>query len=232
MKNKVALIDMDGVLCRWDDSMVPYLKSLESPLEQGLYDYSNVCPLQQKYKHIEARADLVMSRQGFWTGLKPYESGLEIYSRIAKKFETYILTKALKKCSLAWKEKVDWLHRYIGNDIHIMVVTDKKLVKGDLMVDDLPKNADEWLETNPNGRVLMPLREYNKNYKRKNVDLWDDSCIGQDWEAINDYEDRECILRDVYDYAIPNKVIDEVLWEPKSKPKRCDICGRLHCPEH
>ncbi len=177
---KIALVDMDGVLCRWDDTMIPALKSMESPLEKGLYDYSDVWPLQEKYPHIENRANMIMSKQGFWTSLKPYESGLRLYKELTKNFTVYILTKALKNCSLAWKEKVDWLHKYIGDNIHIMVVTDKRLVMGDLLVDDLPKNAEQWLPNNRNGQVIMPLRSYNKHlaissdWYAKKVSLWDD----------------------------------------------------------
>lgn len=196
---------MDGVLSRWDESMVPALQSMECPAEKGMYDYNDIWPLQKNYPYIEARCNMVMSKQGFWTGLRPYEAGLQLYKYIAERFDTYILTKALKECSLAWKEKVDWLHKYIGNNIHIMVVTDKKLVKGDLMVDDLPKNAEEWLKTNPNGRVIMPIRPYNKDFLAQNVSLWSDGTVKRD---ISDFGD---IIHEEYDFSVPHKIIYETL---------------------
>ena len=207
MGKKIALVDLDGCLCRFDDSMIPALKNMESPAEVGTYDYSDVWKLQQGRPYMKARIKSIMSKQGFWTGLKPYEAGLELYRYIAERFETYILTKALKECSLAWKEKVDWVHKYIGNDVGIMVVTEKKLVKGDLLFDDLPENCHNWLETNPNGRVIMPKRRYNFNRinGENRIHLWDDSPTKQ---YISDFGE---VIKEDYDFSVPHKVIEEVL---------------------
>lgn len=207
MAKKVALVDMDGCLCRWDDSMIPALQSMESPQEAGLYDYSDIWPLQDNHPHMRQRAKFVMSKQGFWTGLKPYEAGIQLYWHLSRNFTTYIVTKALRYCSLAWKEKVDWLHKYIGNNIHIMVVTDKKLVMGDILFDDLPENGHEWLVNNPNGRVIMPKRRYNFNRinGENRIHLWDDSPTKQ---YISDFGE---VIKEDYDFSIPHKVIEEVL---------------------
>ena len=202
MAKKVALVDLDGCLCRWDDAMIPALRSMESPGES--YDYSDVWMVQRDRPYMKARVKSIMSKQGFWTGLKPYEAGLELYRYIAERFETYILTKALKECSLAWKEKVDWVHKYIGNDVGIMVVTEKKLVKGDLLFDDLPENCHNWLETNPNGRVIMPNRRYNtlRVTEEPRIHVWNDSI------TVNAFGE---VVKADYDFTVPHKVISEVL---------------------
>ena len=207
MDKKIALVDMDGCIARWDDSMIPALQSMESPQEAGLYDYSDIWPLQDNHPHIRQRAKFVMSKQGFWTGLKPYEAGIQLYWHLSRNFTTYIVTKALRYCSLAWKEKVDWLHKYIGNDIHIMVVTDKKLVMGDILFDDLPENGHEWLVNNPNGRVIMPKRRYNFNRinGENRIHLWDDSPIKKKMQHVSDFSET------IYDFSVPHKVIEEVL---------------------
>jgi 5'(3')-deoxyribonucleotidase len=152
-----------------------------------------------------------MSKQGFWTGLKPYEAGLELYRYIAERFETYILTKALKECSLAWKEKVDWVHKYIGNDVGIMVVTEKKLVKGDLLFDDLPENCHNWLETNPNGRVIMPNRRYNtlRVNEESRINVWNDNQLEKYTDSSGSTDTR-------FDFSVPHKVINEILGEVRA----------------
>lgn len=204
---KIALVDLDGCLVRYDDTMIPLLKKMESPQEKGLYDYSDCWLLQDKFPHIEERMSLIMSKQGFWTGLAPYESGLRLYDELIKHFKVYILTKAVRKCSLSWKEKVDWLHKWIGLKLdEIMVVTNKEQVMGDLLYDDLPENGHKWLKNNPKGRVLMPIRRYNieRIKDEPRIVAWDDSPKNL---PINSYGD--CIRK--IDFGVPKMVIEQVL---------------------
>jgi len=197
---KIALVDMDYTICNFQEPMELYLRSLESPEEIGKYDYSNLWKLEGEHPHIGKRIRTILSKHSFWANLKPIEAGLELYKYIANHFETYILTKALKECSLAWREKVDWLHRYIGKDIEIMVVTNKKLVHGDLLFDDMPENAEDFLRLNPNGRVIMPRREHNKHINTKeNVYVWNDSLK------------KDLSFSVSYDFSGPHKIIQEVL---------------------
>lgn len=207
MLKKIALIDMDYVLCDYQATMEPYLKSLESPEEVNKYDYSNMWVLEKEYPHIKRRLHPIMSKQGFWTGLKPIDAGLQLYKYISERFETYILSKALKNCSLAWKEKVDWLHKYIGNNIEIMLVTNKKLVVGDLLVDDMPENAEDFLKLNPKGRVIMPIRKHNESLLfgpcDDRIDLWDDS--------LHFVERPNGLPTQLYNFKIPYATIEEVL---------------------
>lgn len=207
MPKKIALIDMDYVLCDYQATMEPYLKSLESPEEVDKYDYSNMWVLEKEYPHIKRRLHPIMSKQGFWTGLKPIDAGLQLYKYISERFETYILSKALKNCSLAWKEKVDWLHKYIGNNIEIMLVTNKKLVVGDLLVDDMPENAEDFLKLNPKGRVIMPIRKHNESLLfgpcDDRIDLWDDSLYFT--ERLNGTPTQS------YNFKIPYDTINTIL---------------------
>ena len=211
MKNKIALIDMDYTVCDYADSMIPALQKLESPEEKDKYDYTNIWELEKKYPHIANRFHSIHSKQGFWLNLKPIEPGLELYKKLSTKFKTYIVTKALKWCSLAWREKVDWIHKWIGNDVEIMVVTDKRQVMGDLLFDDQSDNAINWLVNNPNGRVLIPKRPHNKQFELENTDprivFWDDNETISKTDAAGDSEK-------VIDFSIPNKLIEEVLNPP------------------
>lgn len=196
--------------------MIPMLKSLESEEEAGKYNYEGNLWDIEKHKGIRNRINLIMSKQGFWTNLKPLEAGLTLYKYISERFDTYILTKARKECSLGWKEKVDWIHKYIGNNVNILVVTEKKIVMGDLLFDDYYKNATNWLVNNPNGRVLIPKRKSNRKEEAENKDerivFWDDSLKG-----MNTYYQSEPLTQQqkdnmsVYDFTVPHNLIDSIL---------------------
>ena len=201
MNKKIALVDLDYTLVQFSEGMIPELKKLEAPNENN--DYSNLISHEKEY--IVNRMRSVFSKQGFWINLPPNEACMMLYKYIAERFETYILTKALNYCSLAWKEKVDWIHKHLGQNINIMVVTDKKLVRGDLLFDDDPRNADSWLKYNPNGRVLMPIRSHNKDATvDTNVIKWDDSL-----KLVQRPLDRG--PTQLYDFSIPHKLIEQIL---------------------
>ncbi len=211
MNKKIALIDLDHTVVDWDAGMIPLLKELESPEEKGLYDYSDMWALEKKHPHIANRFHSIHSKQGFWLNLKPIQAGLDLYHEASKNFKVYILTKALKWCSLAWKEKVDWIHKWIGKDVEIMVVTDKQLVRGDFLYDDLPKNAIDWLNNNPDGRVLMPTRAHNKQFQAttndNRVTFWDDTKTVSKMDAFGDNEI-------VTDFHIPHQFLKSILNAP------------------
>lgn len=168
---------MDGCIADWNTPAVRMLKELESPAEAGLYDYDNVHLMQDKFPHFENRVNLIMERKGFWLGLEPIRQGIDLYWELTKHFDTYILTKAPAKSSLAWGEKVEWLHKHIDPNIkRIKIVSeDKGMVYGDIFFEDYGKNIRSWTSKHPNGVVIMPNRTWNQEVNLPNVFRWDDS---------------------------------------------------------
>lgn len=203
---KVAMIDMDETIVDWASVMIPALKDLESSEESGKYDYSDTWKVEKTYPFINKRLKYIMSKQGFWTSLKPIESGLELYRKILKteKFVVYLLSKCRKECSLAWKEKIDWIHKYLGYDANIYLVTDKKYIYGDLLIDDVIENAEDFLSRNPKARVIMPSRTYNNCYLNERVYRWNDSPIKKTISNAG-------VVTNVYDFRGPLQVIKQVL---------------------
>lgn len=206
-EKKIALVDMDGCIADWNTPAVEQLKELESPDEKGLYDYDNVHLMQDKYPHFARRADLIMERKGFWLNLQPITAGIALYWKLAKKFDTYILTKAPAKSSLAWGEKIEWLHKHIDPNIKKIIVTsyDKGMVYGDIFFEDYGKNIRSWTTKHPHGYVIMPSRTWNQDVKDiPNVYRWTD---GYDNESNGVVED----------------LIERVANDIHSRPTRCNF---------
>lgn len=218
MPKKIALVDLDFVLCDWSEGIIPELKKLESPEEATMnYDYSDTWKLGDKYPYIENRIRLVMSKRGIWKNLKPIWAGMRLYRDIEKRFDTYILSKASKHCDLVWGEKAEWVHRHLGYETNMMLVTDKKHICGDLLFDDMPENAEYFLELNPKGRVIMPIRKHNEFLLFGECDdriaLWDDSPTEEyiSGDIKLDVGHDEIGKKLSYDFTVPHKVIEEVL---------------------
>lgn len=171
---------MDGCIADWNTPAIEQLKELESPDEKGVYDYNNVHLMQDKHPHFSRRVDLIMERKGFWLNLKPIYTGIELYWVLSKLFDTYILTKAPAKSSLAWGEKIEWLHKHISPDIKKIIVTsyDKGMVYGDIFLEDYGKNIHSWTKKHPHGHVIMPNRTWNQDVQDiPNVHRWGDADI-------------------------------------------------------
>lgn len=202
---KIALCDLDFCLVSWSEGMILELRKLEHPDEVGKYDYSNTWKLEAQYPHISNRIKAIMSKRGFWKNLKPIEAGMQLYRYINERFKTYIVTKANKYCDLVWGEKAEWVHKNLGYDVNLMVVTDKEQIKGDLLFDDDTRNVEPFLKINPNGRVIMPIRPHNKLYQRKNVYMWAENPTEEYVDSFSG------LTKTCYDFRMPHKVIDEVL---------------------
>ena len=209
IKNKpVAYVDLDHTLVNWDDTVIEYLKSIESPSEKGKYDYSGDIWEIEKIPGIRNRLNLIMSKKNFWNELDPIESGMQLYMRLVDAgFEVCILTKATIKCSLVWEEKIEWIRHNLG-DVEVNIVSGTKgRHLGDLLVDDFVKNAEEWILNNPNGHVIVPIRKSNKNYKptHPNIHMWDDSPVK---EYVSDFGE---IMKTDYNFSLPNRIIKQIV---------------------
>lgn len=219
MSKKVALVDLDYTISDWHGSMIPELLKLESSDEVGKYDYSNTWKLEAQYPHISNRIKAIMSKRGFWKNLKPIEAGMQLYRYINERFKTYIVTKANKYCDLVWGEKAEWVHKNLGYDVNLMVVTDKEQIKGDLLFDDDTRNVVSFLKTNPQGKVIIPIRPHNASFtirsdiNPKRYCMWDDSPTNHyiSGEIKLDVGNDKIGKKFCYDFTLPHRIINEVL---------------------
>lgn len=166
----IGLFDMDGSLADFDGALRRDLERMRAPQEPppGADLWENTPP------YMEERMRLIRSSPGWWRSLPPIEAGFVVY-RLAQElgFNNQVLTKGPKWFATAWQEKLEWCQRYFGDDIDVHVVSDKKVVYGKFLYDDYPGYMLRWLEHRPRGLGIMPVTEWNKDFRHPNVLRWD-----------------------------------------------------------
>jgi 5'-nucleotidase len=173
----VALFDLDGSLADYVGALVRDMNELAGPDDEPI-TIDNLYSIENKHAYIQNRMRLIKRQTNWWLNLAPINSGM-LALDIAKKigFDIHILSKGPKKASIAWKEKLEWCQRYLGEDIDVHVGSDKGLVYGKVLYDDYPEYMDAWLAHRPRGLGIMPVTSYNKSYKHPNVIKWDGTNV-------------------------------------------------------
>jgi len=101
------------------------------------------------------------SREGFFQELKPLPDAILGIELLAKKYETYILTRPSIKNLHCYTEKARWVHNHLGYEWvnKLIICPDKALLKGkgNWLIDDV-----EW--KNFEGNQLM-FKKDSTNWK-------------------------------------------------------------------
>lgn len=151
LRDTIALIDMDGVLCDHDAAIDRDLKALLGD------DLTKITPDTK-----ERIIGLIRAQSGWWSNLAPIPLGFQIVDVLRDiGFQLNILTKGPNRAKNAWTEKVNWCAQHIP-DANVTVTDGKKgLVYGRVFVEDWPDNIVHWIARRPRGIVLMPDRPSN-----------------------------------------------------------------------
>ena len=180
---QIAYFDLDGSLADFYGTMSRSLQLLASPEETISYEELHKL---EKLPHIHERMTVIKAQPGWWLNLDRIEPGFEVLKR-ARNFgyEVHILSRGPDNCSSGWKEKVEWCKNQPElENVPIHVVSDKSIAIGELLYDDHPKYALNWLEFNPNGLIIMPETNYNVDFKHPNIVKHNESSIEDVTDAL------------------------------------------------
>jgi 5'-nucleotidase len=190
---KIALFDLDGSLADFDRAMRRDLRLMRFPGEPEIADDTNLHDLEKNFPYIAARMDFIKSKPGWWRELPRIEPGFSIVREAQRiGYHIDILTKASRKQSQAWMEKVEWCkqQRELAEaDIHLTM--NKGLVYGRLLFDDFTDYMTEWLRHRPRGLGIMPVTPYNGAYSQPNVVKYDGTNVDAVVAAMQIAYDRE-----------------------------------------
>lgn len=139
MKRITIYFDMDGVLADMQGMMDAYNITYNPPTEHDPIVDQNMWDEIRKIDH-------------FYDKLEPVKGTLELFKELGRKYDCQILTAQPKEkwnIPNAKEDKINWAKRYLGEDVKINVCfrpEKKDYVKGpqSILVDDLPKNIEEW----------------------------------------------------------------------------------------
>ena len=120
MSKKIVYVDMDNVLVDFP-SGIEKLSEEDRTKHDGNYD----------------------EVPGIFSLMEPMPGAIEGYERIAKVYDTYILSTAPWGNRTAWSDKLDWVKKYLGNVAYkrLILSHNKNLNRGDYLIDDRTKNG-------------------------------------------------------------------------------------------
>lgn len=162
----IALFDLDGTLCNYDEALNRDMEKLRSPKEKPFRSYMR----DKEPDYIRARMDLIRGNPEWWDNLNPLPIGFRIYHLLLDwYFRIVVLTQGPKRNAEAWKGKLLWCRHNLHPETDVVITRDKSLVYGKILVDDFPPYVTAWLRHRPRGTVIMPDQPWNKGFKHPQV---------------------------------------------------------------
>ncbi len=182
-KEIIALFDMDGTICDYVGSIKKELKKLNAPDEEFIDPFK--IKDDPYYDYLWHRMDLIKADESWWENLPKYKLGFDIFKLTTKLgFYNEILTQAPKSNPAALAGKLKWIQKNINNHIDFTMTRNKSRHYGKVLVDDFPGFILSWLEHRPRGLAIMPLNEYNKDFKHEQVLVYNGSNLKEIEEAL------------------------------------------------
>lgn len=113
------------------------MKTLYIDMDNVLVDFKSAiktipADILQKY---EGNPDNV---PGIFSKLQPMSGAIEAFTKLAQKYDVYILSTAPWNNPSAWTDKVLWVQKYLGEVAYKRLILShhKNLCKGDYIIDD------------------------------------------------------------------------------------------------
>ncbi len=175
------LVDMDGVIADFEKGFLDsYRKSYPDkpfvPLEQRTSFHVK----EQYPDELQPLVEGIYLAKGFYLGLPPIEGSLKALSELAARGdEVYICTSPLLRNAFCIQEKYEWIIKHLGKDWtkRMIVLKDKTIVHGDLLIDDRP---DVIGVQQPTWKHILYSQPYNAQVNSKRRMTW------QNWKSVID----------------------------------------------
>lgn len=164
----IILVDMDGVIADFEESIVNELKA-NYPSIPIIEKEKRDKLIKDFYKEEKEIIDKIKNSQNFIKNLKPIEGAIDALKELKEKgHEIFICSSPLSENKYSWQEKYEWILKHLGEDWkkRLILVKDKTLIKADILIDDKPeiKGIKE-----PSWKHILFEQPYNKNSDKKRI---------------------------------------------------------------
>lgn len=182
-----VLVDMDGVLCRWQERFDKGLR--EGYPHIPIFPYEQVTSFKtQKFYADEHRAEIseMMNTPGFYRELEPMEGAVEaIHAMADAGIQVFLCTAPYVTNKTCASEKMEWVETHLGAGYlnRTVITSDKTLVRGDVLIDDKPSISGAM---EPVWKHIVFDAPYNRNQTPR-LDRWDE------WQTVLAEVARESI---------------------------------------
>lgn len=133
-------LDMDGVLVDLMHGWLPWLNE-KSGLDLTSADV-DMWGLEKVYPLPFSTIRRPLHKKGFWEGLPPYEGAVSFVQVLdAMGHEVYLATAPFPSDVCMWGKKT-WFEHHLDflPPSRLIIVHDKHVLRGDMLVDDKPEN--------------------------------------------------------------------------------------------
>ena len=178
-RNKVVLVDMDGVIADFELGFQQAFSRthpdlIPVPLDQRTKHYIGDDYI--KYNPSITTSELVelFFQPGFFRNLPVIEGAVQAVRMLEDNYTVFICTSPLRKYKNCVLEKFEWLEEHFGVDLtsKVVLTRDKTLVRGHVLIDD---NPDIKGCMNPPWRHVLFSQPYNKQDKAEfRIEGWKD----------------------------------------------------------
>lgn len=104
----------------------------------------------------------IMRTPGFVHSLEWYPGARDFVRELRHEGEAHAVTAPFRSSASWMYERLGWLSSEIpGDRIHFVSGAYKHLVRGDVLIEDHPKTAHDWCETNQSGIAILIDRPWN-----------------------------------------------------------------------
>ena len=162
MKRPVVLLDTDGVKADFLKHALQVVNRITgkhfTPDSFPSWDIFDTIG-----KEHEAACYEEFNKEGFCAGFDVYPGAIEGVQLVQEIADVYVVTSPTHSSPFWMWERTQWLKKHFGishkNVIHCSA---KRLVRGDVLVDDKPDHIADWIEVNPEGMGLLWDQPYNR----------------------------------------------------------------------
>ncbi len=166
MRNLRVLMDCDGPAADFTGHL---LRSIGSSLTLAdITDWDVFGFLEEEQKKDAYR---LLRESFFWRELPVVDGAREKIKAIKQAgHDIYWVTTSWPGCRTWASDREKWLKDHFGaHYTRVVVCADKKVVAGDVIIDDKPENLEPWAEEHKAGRALLFDAPYNKDSKMERV---------------------------------------------------------------
>lgn len=170
------LMDMDGVFADFAAGYYALARQVDPELYEALME-----PKEQLnyYLHdhitdpeLHARGDAISNHPSIFDILPPYEEAIEGMQRLKRianeqEIDVYICTAPHTSNKKSYISKPKWIEHYLGHEWldKTLIVRDKTLVRGSILVDDKPTPLGNFI---PSWRHVVMPHSYNREQQKIN----------------------------------------------------------------
>jgi 5'-nucleotidase len=160
---------MDGVLADFEARFLElwreqYPDEVYYPLDQRTSFYIH----EQYGKELSEKVRSITRAPGFFRSLPPVADGLMVLNKLVSHGHTVLIcTSPLTSTPTCHQEKYDWVLNHLGPEFArtMLIVKDKTMVRGDVLIDDRPEFKGIF---EPTWRHILFHQPYNTTVE--NVD--------------------------------------------------------------